>query len=905
MQDEKVELPSTPENASIERARGILRGASGEPKELLNLAKELKRLNEFALARRLLSLARKDSRVNEDEKLRRTIIQQQALCTYKDPDEPSADRLDRALEILAEGDSLAQTTDQETLGIAGAIHKRKWEADGQRQHLERSLGFYRRGYREGLANDYGYTAINAAYILDCLAAQEEVASESATTSLTTVRTRGEEARAIREEIMRSLPELLRHASTAWLGRQWWFNVTIAEAALGLGQYEEASTWLSRARQVPVDDWEFESTARQLAALTRVQAGKEDTLTSPAWKTIQAFLGNEAAAESKFIGKVGLALSGGGFRASLFHIGVLARLAELDLLRSVEVLSCVSGGSIIGAHYYLELRELLQSKADQEIKPEDYLAIVRRVERTFLDGVQRNIRVRIAAEWTTNIRLIFNPNYSRTHRAGELFERYIFSQVGPLKDKDPLYLNELKIEPKGEPKDFKPKYQNWRRQAKVPVLILNATSLNTGHNWQFTASFMGESPNAIDPEIDGNDRLRRMYYGDAPDAPKDYRRMRLGHAVAASACVPGVFEPLELPSLYPEMTVRLVDGGVHDNQGIAGLLEQDATFLVVSDASGQMVLQEEPKEGPIGVPLRANNILMARVRAAEFQDVRARRRAGLLRELVFVHLKRDLEVDAINWEKCPDPYDPSEVARPTARRGPLTRYGIRKDIQESLAALRTDLDCFSDAEAFALMTSGYRMIEHEFAQRRPLTGRVPVTSPEGWRFLQVQRFLDLSRGYEKGERTLLERLRVGSKVTFKVWRLAPSLQFFALVLGAIGLGVVALICWRWSATPLLTVGTLGVLFFLFIFGAILGKIVIRVVNFRAKLRRIAIGIVMSTFGFALARLHLWIFDPLFLGFGKIDNISGRKPNRLRTTVVIGFLLLFGLFVWAARNTLRQK
>ena len=31
--------------------------------------------------------------------------------------------------------------------------------------------------------------------------------------------------------------------------------------------------------------------------------------------------------------LGLALSGGGFRASLFHIGVLARLAELDLLRT--------------------------------------------------------------------------------------------------------------------------------------------------------------------------------------------------------------------------------------------------------------------------------------------------------------------------------------------------------------------------------------------------------------------------------------------------------------------------------------------------------------------------------------------------------------------------------------------
>ena len=75
--------------------------------------------------------------------------------------------------------------------------------------------------------------------------------------------------------------------------------------------------------------------------------------------------------------------------------------------------------------------------------------------------------------------------------------------------------------------------------------------------------MGESPNAIDAEIDGNDRLRRMYYGDAPEG---FRRVRLGHAVAASACVPGLFQPLEMACLYPEMTLRLVDGGVHDNRG---------------------------------------------------------------------------------------------------------------------------------------------------------------------------------------------------------------------------------------------------------------------------------------------------------------------------------------------------
>jgi NTE family protein len=44
-------------------------------------------------------------------------------------------------------------------------------------------------------------------------------------------------------------------------------------------------------------------------------------------------------------KISLALSGGGFRASVFHLGVLARLARENHLEDVELLSTVSGGSL--------------------------------------------------------------------------------------------------------------------------------------------------------------------------------------------------------------------------------------------------------------------------------------------------------------------------------------------------------------------------------------------------------------------------------------------------------------------------------------------------------------------------------------------------------------------------------
>jgi len=112
-------------------------------------------------------------------------------------------------------------------------------------------------------------------------------------------------------------------------------------------------------------------------------------------------GNSDAASSFLIGKAGLALSGGGFRASLFHIGVLARLAELDVLRHVEVFSCVSGGSIVGAVYYLELRKKLQAKSDGELQQSDYIEIVQNLEKKFLAGVQRNIRLLTSPEKVTS------------------------------------------------------------------------------------------------------------------------------------------------------------------------------------------------------------------------------------------------------------------------------------------------------------------------------------------------------------------------------------------------------------------------------------------------------------------------------------------------------------------------
>ena len=46
--------------------------------------------------------------------------------------------------------------------------------------------------------------------------------------------------------------------------------------------------------------------------------------------------------------IGLSLSGGGFRAALFHVGALRRLNELSIFHKIDTISSVSGGSILSA-----------------------------------------------------------------------------------------------------------------------------------------------------------------------------------------------------------------------------------------------------------------------------------------------------------------------------------------------------------------------------------------------------------------------------------------------------------------------------------------------------------------------------------------------------------------------------
>ena len=462
--------------------------------------------------------------------------------------------------------------------------------------------------------------------------------------------------------------------------------------------------------------------------------------------------------SSLTGKVGLALSGGGFRASFYHLGVLARLAELDVLRHVDVLSCVSGGSIIGACYWMMLRNRLLKAAP--MTQGDYISLVQELIEHFTGAVAQNLRgqpSKIEVGWRF---LTGAKGALDTEKIAAALEKYFY---GPLwKDGKPLFMHHLPFKPVDHDpvltgdEDFNPAKHNWLRCDKVPMLVLNATTVNTGHAWQFTPTWMGESPWSTHPAADSVRRLQWHWYD-----PGSKWQMELARAVSASACVPGLFEPLRIDDAYEGgYQVQLIDGGVHDNQGTVALLAHNCSVLIVSDAAGQLLLEQVPQPGLGGLAsyaARAMDTLMERVRLANYADLAARVRTKLVRGLMFLHMKDGLDADVIRLKFSQDSYD--------LHRTPLSPLGVRKDFQKAVAELRTDLDAFTDNEANALMACGYRMaataFERDLRQFDELHAQ-PI--PGHWPFdAMLQEVKSTAPSTPKRE-NLLTALRAGSKRT---------------------------------------------------------------------------------------------------------------------------------------------
>ncbi|MGH7554448.1 MAG: patatin-like phospholipase family protein, partial [Longimicrobiales bacterium] len=408
--------------------------------------------------------------------------------------------------------------------------------------------------------------------------------------------------------------------------------------------------------------------------------------------------------------------------------------------------------------------------------------------------------------------------------------------------------------------------------------------------QFAVRWMGEPPLGASSPVDRNDVLRRLYYWEAPTR---HQKIQLGRAVAASACVPALFDPVELDGLFPDQIVRLVDGGVHDNQGITGLLEQECTVVIVSDASGQANVLARPSGEIVSVPMRANNILMARVREAQFRELDALRRSTAVRNLVFLHLKKDLDARQVDWLDSQDKWSPPDEARL-----PNTRYGIPKTVQRLLAGIRTDLDSFTDREAYSLMLSGYEMAVTDLREALPRWTEADE-QPVKWRFKEIEPTVKRETGQDIAHAELLRQLTVSAARGAKIWRLSRALRWTAGValITLLGTGIV----FRQQildAVPLRLPLSIAAVYAAVAALAWLGH---RLTRTGKSFTAIATALLIVPFGALAATVYLLFFDPVFLLKGAVDRTERHRyalqvvDNATLTVVIVALTILVALAV----------
>ncbi len=284
-------------------------------------------------------------------------------------------------------------------------------------------------------------------------------------------------------------------------------------------------------------------------------------------------------------KIGLALSGGGYRATVFHLGVLARLAKEKHLEEVTVISTVSGGSLcVGLIYALNQFQWPGSA--------DYLERIVNKAREILSS--KDLQTALI------LRGLLSPLKILETRADDL-SALLQSHWGIT-----IPLREL------------PKQPRW---------MINATCYETGKNWRFERFRMGDYV---------------FGYADPADTP-------LSDALAASAGFPILIGPLVMQSdryswyrykerapvedrvvdpdaslqketiLPPYRTIHLWDGGVYDNHGLEGLHDfikgwhEDIEFFIVSDGAGRA--KSEPyKLGYKALFRMVTGIMMDQVRS---------------------------------------------------------------------------------------------------------------------------------------------------------------------------------------------------------------------------------------------------------------------------------------------------
>jgi NTE family protein len=270
--------------------------------------------------------------------------------------------------------------------------------------------------------------------------------------------------------------------------------------------------------------------------------------------------------------IALCLSGGGYRAMVFHLGALWRLNELGFLPNLARISSVSGGSITAGMLGLKWNRL-KFDATTGVSP----TLVQEV----IDPVLA--LAGITLDLSDGIKGLLLPGTIAEYVAGS-YRQHLFGRAT---------LQDL---------------------PDAPLFVINSTNVQTGSLWRFSKPYMADWQVGLvrHPTID------------------------LAVAVGASSAFPPVLSPMRLtldPDSFepnsgsglqePPYTTHVVltDGGVYDNLGLETAWK-DCETILVSDGGAHMASDPTPHTDWIRQALRVNDMTDNQVR-----DLRQRQLIG--------------------------------------------------------------------------------------------------------------------------------------------------------------------------------------------------------------------------------------------------------------------------------------
>jgi NTE family protein len=258
----------------------------------------------------------------------------------------------------------------------------------------------------------------------------------------------------------------------------------------------------------------------------------------------------------------LCLSGGGYRAMLFHLGALWRLNELGILPTLARISSVSGGSIAAGLLGLKWSRLhFDANRVAARFPAEVVAPIRALASTTID-----VKDVLAG--------VFLPGTVGDHVA-KSYRNQLFGTAT---------LQDLPDHPR---------------------FVINATNVQSGALWRFSKPFMGDWKVGLvrNPSIE-----LAVAVGASSAFPPVLSPLSLD-------LDPGEFEPGTGAGLQqPPYTTHVVltDGGVYDNLGLETAWKT-YTQILVSDGGGHMAPEPSPHTDWARHALRINDLIDNQVR----------------------------------------------------------------------------------------------------------------------------------------------------------------------------------------------------------------------------------------------------------------------------------------------------